>query len=79
MRKEIFDPSDITKDEMEYIADHIETFVDNLEEIMIIPDDIKRDCEDEIKEGIARSRKLIRKLRKGKKSVFNDEFIFNLS
>lgn len=79
MRKELFDPSDITQDEMDFIADHIENFINNLEEIMIIPDDIKRDCEDEIEEGIERSKKLIKKLRKGKRSVFNDDFEFNLS
>ena len=79
MKKEVFDPSDITQEEMDYIADHIENYIDTLENMMIIPDDMKEKYEPEINEGIARSRKLIRKLRKGKRSVFNDEFDYNLT
>ena len=35
-----FDPDNITKDHMNYLADHIEAYIDELESTMIIPNDI---------------------------------------
>ena len=67
-----FDPDNVTKEDMKKLAKHIEEYVDQLESIMIIPDEIADEYGPQIKEGIKRSRKLINKLRKGDKSVFKD-------
>ena len=67
-----FDPRYVTKDDMNNLAEHIEEYVEQLESIMIIPDDIAEKYEDQIKEGIKQARKLISKLKKGDKSVFKD-------
>jgi len=70
MRKDKFTPDDITKDDMNRLADAIESYLTLFTEIMIIPDDIKDKCKKKMDEGIARSRKLVKKLRKGDRSVF---------
>lgn len=72
MRRDEFDPNDIRKEDMNYLADNIEEYVTQLEDVMIIPDEIIDECGDQIKEGIKRTKKLIEKLRKGDKSVFKD-------
>ena len=72
-----FDPDNITKDHMNYLADHIETYIDELESTMIIPNDIAAEHEDQIKEALKRCRTLIKKLRKGDTSVFKDQDEFN--
>lgn len=67
-----FDPENITKEQMRYLADHIEGHVNYFESIMIIPDEIYNECKKEIDEGMKRAKKLIKKLRNGDKSVFKD-------
>lgn len=67
-----FDPENVTKEDMKNLAKHIEEYVDELESLMIIPDEILDEYGDQIKEGIKRTRKLIARLRKGDRSVFKD-------
>ena len=67
-----FDPDNITKFDMNKIADHIEKYIDMLEEVMIIPKDMLDDNEKKINKAIKVSKKLISKLRKGDTSVFKD-------
>lgn len=70
--KDIFDPDDIRKEDLDLLADHLEEYINLLEEVMIVPDEIKEESGDNIKEGIRRTKKLINKLRKGDVSVFKD-------
>lgn len=63
----------ISKEDMKKLANHIENYIDVLEHVMIIPDGVIKDQQDQIKQGIKTSKKLIEKLRKGDKSVFKDE------
>lgn len=72
-----FDPDNITKEHMEYLADHIENYIDELNNTMIIPNDIASEHKDQIEEAIKRCRLLIKKLRKGDTSVFKDDDEFN--
>lgn len=67
-----FDPENVSKEDMKNLANHIEEYVDELESLMIIPDEIMDEYGDQIKEGIKRTRKLIAKLKKGDRSVFKD-------
>lgn len=76
--KDIFDPDDITRGDMEKIAFHIEEYLDLLESVMIIPEEIMKDHGDKIRRGIEVSRKLVKKLKKGDRSVFLDEEEWNL-
>lgn len=73
MRKETFDPSDISKDDMNKLADAIEEYKDSLMSVMVIPEEIVQECEDKLKEGLRRTDRLIKKLRKGDRSVFKDD------
>lgn len=77
MYTESFSPDTISKEDMRRLADHIETFIDTLEEVMIIPEDIMKEYGERINNGIDVSRKLIQKLRKGDRSVFKDEEDWN--
>lgn len=77
MSRETFDPHDIRRSDMNKLADAIEEYLDSLMEIMVIPDEIKKDCEEQIDEGVKRTRKLVKKLRKGDISVFKDEDEWN--
>lgn len=72
-----FDPDNITRESMNFMADHIAEYLDLLKEVMIIPDEIMDKNGDQIKEGIKRTEKLINKLRKGDRSVFKDEEEWN--
>lgn len=72
-----FDPHNIKQSEMNKLADAIEEYLDVLEKVIIIPEEMKKDCEEKIKEGIKRTEKLIKKLRKGDTSVFKDEDEWN--
>lgn len=73
-----FDPDDITKSDMNKVADHIEEYINMLEEVMIIPKDMMEDHEKKINKAIKVSRKLIAKLRKGDTSVFKDAEDWNV-
>lgn len=67
-----FDPDNVTKEDMKKLGEHIEEYIDQLESVMIIPDEIIDECGKQIEEGIKRAKKLVKKLKKGDKSVFKD-------
>jgi len=67
-----FDISNVTKDDMKDLAQQISQYLRELERSMIIPDEIMEEYGKEIEEGIRRTKKLIKKLRDGDKSVFKD-------
>ena len=62
---------------MEKLGRHIEDFLDVLEEIIIIPYEIEKEYGKQIDKGIETTRELIKKLKKGKKSVFKDSDDWN--
>lgn len=67
-----FDPNNIKRSDMIALADGIENYIMLLEEIMIIPKDIKKSIGKDITDAIKVSKDLIKKLRKGDQSVFKD-------
>jgi len=69
--EDLFHPEYATKDDMIQLADNINEYLDVLEEVMVIPEELIKD-EELIKAALKRSRKLVRKLRNGDKSVFKD-------
>ncbi len=69
---DIFDPEDISKEEMEKIAEMIEEYLNLLEDVMIIPEELYETHHERIEKGINVTKKLIKKLKKGDRSVFND-------
>lgn len=66
------DPENIRQSDMDRLADAIETYLNELESVMIIPEDLLEDHGDEMKRSISLTKKLIKKLRKGDRSVFKD-------
>ena len=66
------DPENIRQSDMDRLADAIETYLHELESVMIIPEDLLEDRGDEMKRSISLTKKLIKKLRKGDRSVFKD-------
>lgn len=66
------DPENIKQSDMDRLADAIETYLHELESVMIIPEDLLEDHGDEMKRSISLTKKLIKKLRKGDRSVFKD-------
>lgn len=75
--RDMFDADDIRKEDMEFMADHIEEYLELLQEVMIIPDEILDEQESNIKRSIKIVEKLIEKLRKGDRSVFKDVDDYN--
>jgi len=67
-----FDPENISKSDMNKLADHIEEYMDTLREVMIIPQEMMDDHGKRINKALEVSEKLVRKLRKGDSSVFKD-------
>jgi hypothetical protein len=67
-----FNKDVVSKDETIPLAEHIELFLYARTEIMYIPKDLVEEEYSEAK-AIKKVRKLIKKLRKGKKGVFNDD------
>ena len=67
-----FDPENISKSDMNKLADHIEEYMDTLKEVMIIPQDMMDDHGKRINKALEVSEKLVKKLRKGDSSVFKD-------
>ncbi len=67
------DPNSITKNDMENLADGIEEYLDCLKDIIIFPDELKREVKPKMKRAMKTVEELIKKLRKGDKSVFKDE------
>ncbi|MCM1222036.1 MAG: hypothetical protein NC548_46950 [Lachnospiraceae bacterium] len=76
-RIDSFDPDNITQDQMDHLANHLEEYLDTLESVMVIPNDVQIKYGDDIEEAKKRCRLLIKKLRKGDTSVFKDEDEFN--
>ena len=70
-------PESISKEDMRKLADHIEKYIEVLEEVMIIPEDLQKEYGERINHGIKISKKLIQKLRKGDKSVFKEQEDWN--
>jgi len=69
MSKE-FDPENIRKSDMIRFADSLEEYLGEFTGVMIIPEDIDDKLKDNFSNGISVVEKLIKKLRKGDKSVF---------
>lgn len=67
----------ITKADMNNLADAIDEYLNVLTEVMIIPEEIKRDIEDDVKSSMKLVKELVKKLRKGDRSVFKDEDEWN--
>lgn len=67
-----FDPNIVSKEDMIKLAEHIENYINELEKVMIIPEEMMDQYEDQISKGIKLSKKLIKKLKKGDKSVFKE-------
>ena len=74
MSRETFDPEDIRQSDMNKLADAIEEYLDTLFEVMVIPDELKSKYEKQINESRMISEKLVKKLRKGDRSVFKEEW-----
>lgn len=72
MHVEAFDPDDIRDIDMKHMSESFEEFLDQLEHVMIIPEDIMKEHGKDIETGIEIIRKLIKKLKKGDASVFKD-------
>ena len=66
-----FDPDTASSKDLNLLADHIESYMDMVNELMIIPEELKH-SETEIKKSIELVNELIKKLRKNKKSVFKN-------
>lgn len=64
---------EISKEDMKLLAKGIEGFIELLDEIIVIPKELVDKHEKSIKEAIEISKKGIKKLKKGDKSVFKDE------
>ena len=75
--KERFDPQDIRQSDMDKLAEAIEEYISTFFEVMIIPDNLKDKYEDQINEGRRLSEKLVKKLKKGDRSVFKDDDEWN--
>lgn len=63
----------ITNSDMKNLADHIEKYLILFEDIMIIPEEFKINGKD-VQNAIKEVRTLIKKLRKGDKSVFKEDY-----
>jgi len=60
------------EEELKELADSIELYIDELENIMIIPKEIMNKEGNKILENIELAKKLVRKIRKGKLDMFKD-------
>jgi hypothetical protein len=67
-----FDKDAVSKDDTATLAEHIEAFLYARCKIMYIPKELDEERYSEDK-AIKKVKKLIKKLRKGKKSVFSDD------
>ena len=62
---------------MRRLAEAIESYIDEFESVMIVPDELMKECSKNFEEGLKRSKKLIKKLKKGDTEVFKDEDEWN--
>ena len=74
---ETFDPENISKKDCQNFADHLEEYLEVLEDIMIFPKEMKKKDKEKMQDAIHQTKKLIKKLRKGDRSVFKDPDEFN--
>lgn len=72
-----FNPDNIRQTDMDRLADAIESYISELESVMVIPEDLLEDRGEKIERGIKEIKKLIKKLRKGDRSVFKDASDWN--
>ncbi len=77
MMLEEFDPRNITQAHMDKLATCFRTYLDFLEECVVIQDNAPKGTEEAVQEGIKRVQKLIKRLEKGDRSVFKDEDDWN--
>lgn len=68
----IFDPENVSKSDMNRLANVIEEYLDTLKSTMVIPDEIMKSDRKRLKNGLEVTEKLIKKLRKGDRSVFKE-------
>ena len=73
----VFDPENVSPKELKQLADAIEEYISCFTEIMIFPERMSKHDQEEIEEALARSRKLVKKLRNGDVSVFKDSDEWN--
>ena len=64
-----FDPNQLNRDQLKALANSIEEYLMLLEEVMIFPEELEGNKK-EFMEAIKITKKLIKKLRAGDKSVF---------
>ena len=68
-----FDPDDISKDAMLRFGKNINDYLNLLMEVMIIPEEVRKESGKRIKESIENTKKLIKKLKKGEsEDIFKD-------
>lgn len=67
--KDLDDISNITEQDMHELGNAIDDYLELFEEIMIIPEELKKNKK-EINEALELSKKLVKKLKKGDRSVF---------
>lgn len=70
--RNVFDPENIKKEDMEKLGKHIEEYLELFLEVMVIPEELIEDIKEEMDEAIKRTKKLVKKLKEGKSSVFKD-------
>lgn len=70
--EDTFDPKHADKSDMKRLATGLRKYLDLLDNVMVIPPDVQKKHGDRIEEGIRRTKKLIKKLEKGDKSIFKD-------
>ena len=67
------DETNISLEDMKRYADHLSEYLEIFEECIIFPKDMPKDEKEQIKYGIKKTKKLIKKLRKGDYSIFRGE------
>ena len=72
MHRGRFNPNSYSRDDMKALAMVIENYLDALDDVIVIPEDVQKEHGDEIAAARRECRKLIKKLRAGDTSVFND-------
>lgn len=66
----VFDIDDVSQEDMNKLANIIEEYIDEFEEIMIFPENFLEKHKRDMEVALKRSKQLVKKLRKGDRSVF---------
>ena len=74
MQRHGIDPENISREDMRALARIISDYLDALDDVIVIPEEIQREYGDRIERSRKDCRKLIKKLNAGDTSVFNDEW-----